>query len=74
MMTDAPLVHELPWMRRERCDANIRRAIAELRDLARCGDGYVVQYTSLADAFESAIKLLDAIEDTEDMYRRRVGA
>jgi hypothetical protein len=33
-----------------------------------------VQYTSLADAFESAIKLLDAIEDTEDLYSRRVGA
>jgi hypothetical protein len=63
---------ELPWMRRERADANIRRAIFELRALAREDEGWAVQYRSLADAFEAAIALLDAIEDTEDNFSRRV--
>jgi hypothetical protein len=63
---------ELPWMRRERADANIRRAIFELRALAREDSGWAVQYGCLADAFEAAISLLDAIEDTEDNFSRRV--
>jgi DNA-binding SARP family transcriptional activator len=65
---------ELPWVRRERADANIRRAIWELRALAREDEAWVLQYRSLADAFEAAIALLDAIEDTEDSYSRVVGS
>jgi hypothetical protein len=59
-------------MRRERADANIRRAIFELRALSREDTGWAVQYGCLADAFEAAISLLDAIEDTEDNFSRRV--
>jgi hypothetical protein len=65
---------DLPWMRRERADANIRRAIHELRALSREDERWLLQYRSLADTFEAAIALLDLIEDTEDDYSRRVDA
>lgn len=57
------LVNDLPWMRRERCDANIRRAINELRALALEDTDYFAHYLSMAETFEAAVKLLDAIED-----------
>jgi hypothetical protein len=67
------LVNDLPWMRRERADANIRRAIGELRALAVEDSVWVPQYLALADAFESAVSLLDAIEDFESQrHSRRV--
>ena len=53
----------LPWQRRERADANIRRAIGELRALAVEDTPFGTQYRAMADAFESALGLLDAIED-----------
>lgn len=53
----------LPWQRRERCDANIRRAITELRALAVEDAVFGTQYRAMADAFQSALGLLDAIED-----------
>ena len=58
-----PRMNDLPWMRRERADGNIRRAIGELRALAVEDKLWAVQYRAMADAFESAIGLLDAIED-----------
>lgn len=63
---------ELPWMRRERCDANIRRAIGELRALAIEDSGWQVQYRSMADAFEAGLLLLNAIEDLDGNYSVRV--
>ena len=56
-------ITELPWMRREKADANIRRAIAELRALAVEDDRFTPQYRAMADTFESALDLLNTIED-----------
>lgn len=53
----------LPWQRRERTDANIRRAISDLRALAAEDVLFAAQYRAMADAFQSALSLLDAIED-----------
>lgn len=60
----APL-SELPWMRREKADANTRRAISELRALAVEDTVFTEQYRAMADAFESALELLNLIEDLE---------
>jgi hypothetical protein len=70
MKTTTVPMFQLPWMRRERADSNIRHAIGELRALAVEDDRWKEQYRSLADAFESALMLLDAIENTEDHSRR----
>ena len=57
------MFNDLPWMRRERADANIRRAIADLRKLAVEDTGFAPQYRAMADTFESALNLLNVIED-----------
>ena len=54
---------ELPWMRRERADANIRRAIGDLRALAIEDPEFMAAYRAMADAFDASVRLLDAIED-----------
>ena len=56
-------LRDLPWMRRERVDMNIRAAIGDLRALSVEDGQWFPQYRALADAFEAAIKLIDAIED-----------
>lgn len=61
-------LRDLPWMRRERVDMNLRCAVAELRDLASVDPLWREQYETLASAFESAIRLLDAIEDFQDAH------
>ena len=58
-----PFLADLPWMRRERADANIRHAIGDLRALALEDPGWTRQYQTLADCFESALELINAIED-----------
>lgn len=58
-------VSTLPWQRRERADANIRRAIGDLRALALEDTPWSQQYHAMAEAFESAVRLLDAIEDAD---------
>jgi lauroyl/myristoyl acyltransferase len=63
---------ELPWMRRERADANIRHAIGELKALAVEDTGWAGYYRAMAETLEAAIKVLDAIEDHDDPFSRRV--
>lgn len=60
---DEAAVMDLAWARRERADANVRRAVGELRALAVEDGLWARQYLAMADAFESALQLLDAIED-----------
>ncbi len=60
------LLNELAWARRERADANIRRAIGELRALAVEDVLFTEQYRAMADAFESALELINTIEDLQN--------
>jgi hypothetical protein len=59
----APPLRDLPWMRRQRIDSNIRRSIGELRALALEDTDFSRSYVAMAAAFEGAIELLDAISD-----------
>jgi hypothetical protein len=65
-------LRELPWMRRERIDADLRRAIHELRALVKEDSRWDVQYEALADALEGAVLLIDAIEDFDNRHSVRV--
>jgi hypothetical protein len=56
-------VAELPHRRRARADANIRRSVGDLRALAVEDPMWQEFYEAIADTFESALKILDAIED-----------
>ena len=65
-------LRDLPWMRRERADISIRAAVGELRALAVEDGVWMPQYVALADAFEAALRLIDAIEDADDGFSVRV--
>jgi hypothetical protein len=63
---------ELPWMRRERVDANIRRATFELRELAAEDTVWQSYYLAMADTFDAALLLLNTIEDAADKFSVKV--
>jgi hypothetical protein len=58
----APMT-DLPWMRRERIDGNLRRVVHELRQLVKEDQRWDTQYEAMADACEGALLLVNAIED-----------
>ena len=57
---------DLPWARRERADANIRRAIWELEALAVEDTELTRYYLALADLFNKGLRILNAIEDYDE--------
>lgn len=58
---------DLPWMRRERIDSHTRRAIYELRSLSLEEPVWASTYGALADTFEAAANLIQAVEDLASM-------
>lgn len=63
---------DLSWARRERVDANIRRAIGDLRALAVEDTMFMSSYRAMADAFDACVQLLDTIEDVHSVRVGRV--
>ena len=64
-MVESEPLHELPWMRRERADANIRYAVGELRALALEDPVFTRHYLLMAELFSKCLQLLNEIEDFE---------
>lgn len=58
----------LPHQRRERVDANIRRAIGDLRALALEDTVFPETYAAMARCFEAALELLNAVEDFDTSH------
>jgi hypothetical protein len=57
---------ELPWMRRERIDGNLRRSMYELESLIEEHDGFEEQYQGMIDGLQACVSLIDTIEDIVD--------
>ena len=56
---------DLPWMRRERLDADLRSAGRELEGLIGSDPGYAEWYGVAGEVVESMLRVLDAIEARE---------
>jgi hypothetical protein len=62
----APLLTDLPWMRRERVDSNYRRTIRELEALIAEGDAWAPFYQALLEGAVAGLALINEIEDMVD--------
>lgn len=62
-LVESEPLRDLPWMRRERADASIRRAVWELQALAREDVELSRYYLAMADTFDAGLRILNLIED-----------